>query len=578
MSYRAPLDDIIFALRFAARPGELEADGLYADIANGVAEATLSEAAKFAEQQLHPLDKVGDRVGARFSEGAVTTAPGWREAYAQWEAGGWNALAAAPEHGGLGLPALLNAACTEIWNGANMAFALCPLLGHGAIETIEAHAGEGLKETYLGKLISGEWTATMNLTEPQAGSDLSLLRTRAERAEGGSYRLFGQKIFITYGEHDLAENIVHLVLARLPDAPPGTRGISLFLAPKFLPDEQGAFTRRNDLRCAGIEHKLGIHGSPTCTMIYGDAGGATAYLVGEENKGLPCMFTMMNNARLAVGLQGVALADRATQLALAYARERRQGRSRDAESHTAAPAPILDHPDVARMALTMSALTQASRAICYETAASIDRARRERDSLRALEAHERADLLTPVAKAFSTDVSNEVASLGVQIFGGMGFIEETGAAQLLRDARITPIYEGTNGIQAIDLVARKLRLSNGAALQRELADMHAIVENSAGVGDLPAVREAVDSFAAASAFLLKSDPQQALAGATPYLRLFALARGATLLIKGAESGDAKRVAVARFFADNLAVAAPGLARAVIAGAPSVLEGGVAFGS
>jgi alkylation response protein AidB-like acyl-CoA dehydrogenase len=578
MSYRAPLDDITFALRLATRPGELEADGLYADIANGVAEATLSEAAKFAEQQLHPLDKVGDRVGARFSEGAVTTAPGWREAYAQWEAGGWNALAAAPEHGGLGLPALLNAACTEIWNGANMAFALCPLLGHGAIETIEAHGDEALKETYLRKLISGEWTATMNLTEPQAGSDLSLLRTRAERAEGGSYRLFGQKIFITYGEHDLAENIVHLVLARLPDAPPGTRGISLFLAPKYLPDEHGAFTRRNDLRCGGIEHKLGIHGSPTCTMIYGDAGGAAAFLVGEENKGLACMFTMMNNARLAVGLQGVALADRATQLALAYARERRQGRSRSGnpESNAAAPAPILDHPDVARMALTMSALTQASRAICYETAASIDRGRRERDSLRALEAHERADLLTPVAKAFSTDVSNEVASLGVQIFGGMGFIEETGAAQLLRDARITPIYEGTNGIQAIDLVARKLRLSDGAALQRELADMRDIVKNSTDVGDFAAVREAVEAFAAASTFLLKSEPQQALAGATPYLRLFALARGATLLMKGAAPGDAKRVAVARFFADNLAVAAPGLARVVVAGGASVLGGGVAF--
>ncbi len=578
MSYRAPLDDIIFALRFATRPGELEEDGLYADIANGVAEATLGEAAKFAEQQLHPLDKVGDRVGARFSRGAVTTAPGWREAYGQWEAGGWNALAAAPEHGGLGLPALLNAACTEIWNGANMAFALCPLLGHGAIETIEAHACEALKETYLRKLISGEWTATMNLTEPQAGSDLSLLRTRAERAEGGNYRLFGQKIFITYGEHDLAENIVHLVLARLPDAPPGTRGISLFLAPKFLVDDQGAFTRHNDLRCGGIEHKLGIHGSPTCTMIYGDAGGATAYLIGEENKGLACMFTMMNNARLAVGLQGVALADRATQLALAYARERRQGRSRhaSAEIGSVAPAPILDHPDVARMALTMSALTQAARAICLETAASIDRARRERDSLRALEAHERADLLTPVAKAFSTDVSNEVASLGVQIFGGMGFIEETGAAQLLRDARITPIYEGTNGIQAIDLVARKLRLSNGAALQRELADMRHIAENSAGVADLTTVREAVEAFAAASAFLLKSEPQQALAGATPYLRLFGLTRGATLLIKGAACGEAKRVAVARFFADNLVVAAPGLARAVMAGGSSVLEGGVAF--
>ena len=331
MSYRAPLDDMLFALRLAAGDGALGANGLYADLGDGVAEATLAEAAKFAQEQLLPLDRIGDRAGARFFEGAVTTPPGWRDAYAQWIAGGWNSLAAAPEHGGLGLPAILNAACTEIWNGANMAFALCPLLGQGAIEAIEAHASDALKEVYLGRLISGEWTATMNLTEPQAGSDLSLLRARAERNDDGSYRLFGQKIFITYGEHDLSDNIVHLVLARLPGAPAGTRGISLFLAPKFLPDASGGFTRRNDLRCAGIEHKLGVNGSPTCTMVYGDAGGATAFLVGEENKGLACMFTMMNNARLAVGLQGVALAERATQQALAYARERRQGRGESGE-------------------------------------------------------------------------------------------------------------------------------------------------------------------------------------------------------------------------------------------------------
>ena len=271
MSYRAPLDDMLFALRLAAGDGALGANGLYADLGDGVAEATLAEAAKFAQEQLLPLDRIGDRAGARFFEGAVTTPPGWRDAYAQWIAGGWNSLAAAPEHGGLGLPAILNAACTEIWNGANMAFALCPLLGQGAIEAIEAHASDALKEVYLGRLISGEWTATMNLTEPQAGSDLSLLRARAERNDDGSYRLFGQKIFITYGEHDLSDNIVHLVLARLPGAPAGTRGISLFLAPKFLPDASGGFTRRNDLRCAGIEHKLGVNGSPTCTMVYGDA-------------------------------------------------------------------------------------------------------------------------------------------------------------------------------------------------------------------------------------------------------------------------------------------------------------------
>jgi alkylation response protein AidB-like acyl-CoA dehydrogenase len=330
--------------------------------------------------------------------------------------------------------------------------------------------------------------------------------------------LIGQKIFITYGEHDLSDNIVHLVLARVPDAPPGTRGISLFLAPKFLPDASGGFTRRNDLRCAGIEHKLGVRGSPTCTMVYGDAGGATAFLVGEENKGLACMFTMMNNARLAVGLQGVALAERATQQALAYARERRQGRGANGE----AAAPIIEHPDVARMALKMTALTHAARAICYETAVSLDRAKREANPALALQAHERAGLLTPVAKAFSTDIGNEVASLGVQVFGGMGFIEEAGASQLLRDVRIAAIYEGTNGIQAIDLVTRKLKLSGGAALAREIDDMRAIADNTADAG---AMREAVAAFEAATSYMLGAEPRMALAGATPYLRLFALARG-----------------------------------------------------
>ncbi len=569
MSYHAPLDDMLFALRLAAGDGALGANGLYADLGDGVAEATLAEAAKFAQEQLLPLNRIGDRAGARFFEGAVTTPPGWRDAYAQWIAGGWNSLAAAPEYGGLGLPAILNAACTEIWNAANMAFALCPLLGQGAIEAIEAHASDALKDIYLGRLISGEWTATMNLTEPQAGSDLALLRARAERNDDGSYRLFGQKIFITYGEHDLSDNIVHLVLARLPGAPPGTRGISLFLAPKFLPDASGGFTRRNDLRCAGIEHKLGVNGSPTCTMVYGDAGGATAFLVGEENKGLACMFTMMNNARLAVGLQGVALAERATRQALAYARERRQGRGESGEG----AAPIVEHPDVARMCLTMTALTQAARAICYETAVSLDRAKREADPAQASRERERAGLLTPIAKAFSTDIGNEVASLGVQVFGGMGFIEEAGASQLLRDVRIAAIYEGTNGIQAIDLVTRKLKLSGGAALTREIDDMRASAESAAEFG---ALREAVAAFESASRFMESAAPRVALAGATPYLRLFALARGGTLLAKGAASGEPRRIAIARFFADNLAVAAPGLARIVTTGAASTLEGGAAL--
>ncbi|PWB95736.1 acyl-CoA dehydrogenase [Methylosinus sporium] len=582
MPYRAPIDDLLFAMRRAAGEAAFAPGGLYADLDAATAAATLEEAAKFAENALAPLDHVGDRDGVNFSVGTVTTAPGWREAYSLWVEGGWNALSAPPGHGGMGLPLLLAAACTEIWNAANISFALCPLLGQGAIEAMEIHASEALKSAYLPKMISGEWPATMNLTEPQAGSDLAHLRTRAERAGDGSYRLFGQKIFITYGEHDLSENIIHLVLARLPDAPAGTRGISLFLAPKFLPGPDGRPGARNDVRCVGIERKLGIHGSPTCTMSYGDTGGAIAFLVGRENEGLACMFAMMNNARLSVGLQGVGLAERATQTALAYARERRQGRGPSGD-----PAPIVEHPDVVRMLLTMKAQTAAARGICYLTAASLDRARRL-EGAQAQAAQERAGLLTPLAKAYSTDIGCEVASLGIQIHGGMGFIEETGAAQLLRDARITPIYEGTNGIQAIDLVTRKLRLSKGAAVWREIDDMRDDIDAMAASNDALFVAmsrraaAAVDAFERATDFLSATpDPRgpETLAGATPYLRLFALARGVTLLGAGAlaarRAGDTaaqNRIVTARFFADNLAVAAEGLERAIIDGGDSVGAG------
>ncbi|ARN80176.1 acyl-CoA dehydrogenase family protein [Methylocystis bryophila] len=564
-TYRAPLDDILFAARLAAGASAFEAGGILADLGDGLLEATLNEAAKFAEERLASCYRDGDRIGAIFADGAVTTPPGWKEAYAEWVKGGWNALKADPAYGGLGLPRLLNAACTEIWQGANAAFAICPLLSQSAMEALERAASEELKKTYLAKMVRGEWGATMNLTEPQAGSDLALTRVKARPQADGSYRLFGQKIFITYGEHDLTENIVHLVLARLPDAPPGTQGISLFLAPKFIADSQGRFTRRNDLRCAGIEHKLGIRGSPTCTMAYGDGDGAVAYLVGEENKGLATMFAMMNDARLAVGLQGVGIAERATQQALAYARERLQGRTPESD----APAPILAHPDVKRMALTMTAQTHAARAICYETAASLDRARRQRDPARASEAQRRADLLTPVAKAFSTDIGHEVASLGVQIFGGIGYIEETGAAQVMRDARIAPIYEGTNGIQAIDLVTRKLQRT-GSALAREIEDMRAIAAEARFDG-ASALVDAVADFERTSRFMLKAAPALALAGATPYLRLFALARGGTLLAKGAAQGEARRIAIARFFARNLAVASSGLAREAMEGGAAVIE-------
>jgi alkylation response protein AidB-like acyl-CoA dehydrogenase len=480
------------------------------------------------------------------------------------------------------LPQIVSAACTEMWNGACMAFALEPLLTMAAVDALHVHGCDALKRTYLQKLVSGEWTGTMQLTEPQAGSDVGALRTRAERAADGTYRITGQKIFITYGEHDLTDNIIHFVLARLPDAPPGTRGISLFLVPKFLLNAEGSPGARNDVRAHSVEHKLGIHGSPTCTMIFGDKGGATAFLIGEENAGMACMFTMMNRARLAVGLQGVGIAEAATQLALAYAYERKQGRT--AATPPGQPAAIIAHPDVKRMLLTMRALTQAARSICYATAIALDRAERSQDQAARRSAHDRASLLTPVAKAFSSDIGNEVASLGVQIHGGMGYIEETGAAQLYRDARIAAIYEGTNGIQAVDLVARKLPLAGGATVAAHLMELRGIVEavnasNDPGWGSAPLrLGEAVESLSRATEWLLgriDKDADAALAGATPYLRLFAMATGGSFLAQQALAAlrlgedAASRIALARFFAENLSVQSVALERTIVEGAPGV---------
>ena len=509
----------------------------------------------------------------------VVTAPGWREAYAQWVEGGWNAVLGTPDHGGLGLPTIANAAFTEMWNSANMSFALCPLLGFGAIDAVEEHASEELKARYLAKMISGEWTATMNLTEPAAGSDLSALRTKAVPVGDGSYKITGAKIYITYGEHDMTDNIVHLVLARLVDAPAGTKGISLFLAPKFLPDGS-----RNDLRCTGLEHKLGIHASPTCSISFGDNGGAIGWLVGEENRGLNCMFTMMNSARLSVGLQGVAIGEAATQKALAHARERRQGRG----SGTGA-APIIEHPDIRRTLATMRALTDAARTICYMTAGALDVSRRSEDKAVAQAAGDRAALLTPVAKAFSTDLGNEIASMGVQVHGGMGFVEETGAAQLMRDVRIAGIYEGTNGIQAIDLVQRKLPSRGGAVVREEIERMRRTVQavqatNAPAFGRTgAALGEAVEAFANATDYMLDAlgrAPADALAGATPYLRLFGISRGGTALadlalashrLAANENNPAypARIATARFFAEHVATGARGLEASVTEGAASV---------
>ena len=445
MTYQAPVDDIMHALKTAAGLDGLIQSGVLEGVDEDTIRAIIAEAGKFGAEVLEPLDMVGDRTGSKLVEGKVVTPPGWKEAYAQYVAGGWNGLGAPAQWGGQELPQVVATAAAEIWDSANLAFGLCPLLTHGAIDALEAQGSEELKRTYLPKMVTGEWTGTMNLTEPHAGSDLGALKTRAERRPDGSYRIFGTKIFITYGDHEMTGNIVHLVLARLPDAPPATRGISLFLVPKYLVSPDGSLGMRNDVVCAGVEHKLGIHASPTCVMKYGEKDGAVGYLVGEENRGLNVMFIMMNAARLAVGVQGVALAERATQRAVAYARERKQGRS--AVTKGTDMAPIIEHPDIRRNLLTMKALTQAARAICLVTARETDIARRAKDPAGRAAAANRVALLTPVAKAFSTDIGCEVASIGVQVHGGMGFIEETGAAQIYRDARILPIYEGTNGIR-----------------------------------------------------------------------------------------------------------------------------------
>ncbi len=591
--YRAPVAEMAFTLNEVAGLSEGLRDGLFGDTDAETVAAVLEEAGRFAEDVLAPVGVAGDRTGAVWRDGAVTMPPGWRDAYLRWCEGGWSSVTASPDQGGQGLPTFVSVATQEMWNAASIAYGVGVTLTLGAIEAIEAHASDALKALYLPKLASGEWTGTMNLTEPQAGSDLGALRTRAERAGDGTYRIFGQKIFITYGEHDLTDNIVHLVLARLPDAPPGTRGISLFLVPKFIPLADGTPGARNDVHCAGIEEKMGLHASPTCTMIYGgghaEGGpGAIGWLVGEENRGLACMFTMMNNARLMVGIEGVGVAERALQKATAYAMERRQGRAPGASGGEMSP--IIAHPDVRRMLLSMRGLTAASRAICYACAIAIDRARMEADAERRAFWQERANLLTPVAKAFSTDAGVDVASLGLQVHGGMGYIEETGAAQLYRDARIAPIYEGTNGIQAIDLVTRKLPQGGGEAVRGYVRELRQIAEearasNRAELGrTAERLGAALDDLDAATDHLLQLHGEgrtaEALAGATPYLRLFGLAAGTAYLARGALaslSGDGQaerlRVAVARAFAERHAPETAALRVAVTDGADALLAAG-----
>lgn len=519
MNYKPPVSKILLAMRAVGNLG----DEIYHDLSQSDARAILDEAGRFAADRLAPLNGLGDQNPAKLVDGKVVTSIGWKEAYTDWCAGGWNSLTGPQQYGGQALPVLLSAACTEIWNAACMSFALCPLLTTGAIEAIAAHASPELKQSYLPKLISGEWSGTMNLTEPQSGSDLSQLRCKAKRAADGSYRIIGNKIYITYGEHELTSNIIHLVLARFEDAPAGTKGISLFLVPKFLPDGT-----RNDLRCHSLERKMGIHASPTCTMVYGDNGGAQGWLIGEENRGLNCMFTMMNNARALVAVQGVALASRAVEAAFAFAAERKQGRSVQAAD---GPTPIIHHPDVKRMLMEMRAKTSAARMLCMATACAIDATARAGTAEARVQATSCASLLTPLAKSYATDIAVEVTSSAIQVHGGMGFVEETGVAQYFRDARILPIYEGTNGIQAIDLVTRKINLDNGHTLSQMTLLCQQSIALIAGVSS---AAHLVAEMQELTAQLQRSDSAEVLAAATAYTRALAAFFAAGYLAKAAE--------------------------------------------
>jgi len=574
MVFEPPIADIRFALDAVAGLAPAMAGGAFGDLSAETVGAILEEAGRFAASELAPLNRIGDTVGARrHADGTVTTPPGWREAYRRFCDAGWNGLSAPEARGGQGLPTTLAMAVQEMWNAGSAGFALAPMLTAGAIEALDAHGSEALKARYLPRMVSGEWTGTMNLTEPQAGSDLGAIRTRAEPAADGTYRIFGEKIFITYGEHDLAENTIHLVLARIAGAPEGTRGLSLFVVPKRLVNDDGSLGEANDVSCARIEAKLGIHGSPTCAMIYGGAGrGATGFLVGEPHRGLAGMFTMMNLARLNVGIQGIGVAERARQAALAYARDRRQGRA----PGIAGAAPLVAHADVQAMLLRMQALVAASRALAYSCAFAFDMSRHAEPAARAAWA-DRASLLTPLAKAFPTDAANEVASLAVQVHGGTGYVEDTGAAQHLRDARIFAIYEGTNGIQAVDLVLRRLKLDGGATVTRfidELASIAGKVEETRrdDFGTTGALLgTAVAALRRATAFIADAEAAghgaDALPGATTYLRLFALTAAGALLAKGALAAASDRhVALARYFTETLVAESTALCSTVTSGA------------
>ena len=593
-AYTAPVTDMLFAMTEVAGLGAVRALPGCGETSDALVAQILDEAGRFGADVLAPLNRVGDVQGSRLENGIVRTPEGFADAYARFVAGGWNAVHSAPEFGGQDLPWLVATAVSEIWNSANMAFALCPLLTQSAVEVLTAHGSPELKSLFLPRLVSGEWTGTMVLTEPQAGSDLSRVRTRATW-DGNAWRIAGQKIFITWGDHDVAENIVHMVLARTPGAPEGIKGLSLFAVPKFVPGPGGRPGARNDLRALSLEHKLGIHASPTAVMAFGESGGAEGYLVGEENHGIEHMFIMMNNARLAIGLQGVASAERAYQRARAFARERLQGRAVGGADSAAQP--IERHPDIKRMLLFMKSRAEVGRLLALFAAAHIDSARRHSDSTTRDRHHALVELLTPVVKGWCTDAGIAAADVGIQVHGGMGYIEETGAAQHLRDARIAAIYEGTNGIQALDLVGRKVgrdAARSALALIGELAGLRPELAGRAGQPDFGPIavhfEAAIAALESATRWIAATwnrDAALVAAGATAYLRLFGTVVGGWLVIRAAlaaqalleKGGDGRfpptflrsKIVCAKYFAEQDLVLAPALARIVSQGGATIAE-------
>jgi 3-(methylthio)propanoyl-CoA dehydrogenase len=588
MTYKAPLKDMLFAIKHIANIDAVSKIPGFEDAGYDTAEAVLEECAKFNEGVLAPLNWTGDINPSSFKDGKVTTTPGFKEAYKQYAEGGWQGLQHPTEYGGQGLPKTIGAACGEMLNSANMSFALCPLLSDGAIEALLTAGSDELKATYLENLVSGKWTGTMNLTEPQAGSDLAMVRTKAEPQADGTYKVFGTKIYITYGEHDMAENLVHLVLARVVGAPEGVKGISLFVVPKFMVNKDGTLGARNDVHCVSIEHKMGIKASPTAVLQYGDHGGAVGYIVGQENRGLEYMFIMMNAARYAVGMQGIAIAERAYQKAVGYAKDRVQ--SRPVDGSIAASAPIIHHPDVKRMLMTMRAYTEGCRALAAGAAAAYDAAHHHPDADVRKQNAAFYEFMVPLVKGYSTEMSLEVTSLGVQVHGGMGFIEETGAAQYYRDAKILTIYEGTTAIQANDLVGRKTARDGGQtakaivaqieATEKELAK-RASVQGLAVLKRLTAARLALIDVINFVAGNTKAAPNAVFAGSVPYLMLagnvfagWQMARSLLAaedsLAKGEDTAFMQaKITTARFYADHMLSKAPGVRDSIVDGAEAV---------